>query len=171
MSADLSLALNQVERIRLLCDFLEVQQLKRVPVTMPPTLEARGFDISLWLGLGMVGIGSAMHAYIERVGIAKSPCFRCGMKCLASCLIANGVQATRLQLAAYEIDDVRHLFAHNFDGHADGRYFVRTRHVLIAGKPARLSSGARFDGINLRLDIPHLRYYSEHADEILRSLS
>ena len=47
----------------------------------------------------------------------------------------------------YELDDLRHLFAHNFAGRADAQYFnAQKRHVLDFGKVVRLSSGATFGG-------------------------
>jgi hypothetical protein len=70
-----------------------------------------------------------------------------------------------------EIEDIRHLYAHNFAGHADKLYFCRRRHVLALGKPTALISGGQFNGERLQLDLPHLRFYSQAAQKVLNRFS
>ena len=72
--------------------------------------------------------------------------------------------------ALYELDDLWHLFAHNFAGNADSWYFSKRRHKLAEGKTTTLSCGARFEGGRIQLAIPHLRYYTDRADDALRAL-
>ena len=67
-----------------------------------------------------------------------------------------------------ELEDVRHLYAHNFAGEADDEYFGRKRHVLKSGVPVKLSCGAQFDGRRLQLDLPHLRMYSRTVQSVLQ---
>jgi hypothetical protein len=43
-----------------------------------------------------------------------------------------------------ELEDLRHLYAHNYAGEADDEYFSRPRHVLALGVPMQLTSGAEF---------------------------
>jgi len=63
---------------------------------------------------------------------------------------------TRQSLA--ELEDLRHLYAHNYAGEADDEYFRKTRHVLT-GAAVGLTCGRRFDGRSVRLDLPYLRHY------------
>jgi hypothetical protein len=61
--------------------------------------------------------------------------------------------------ALKELEDVRHLFAHNHAGRADTVYFKKKkRHVLDSGVSVSLSSAALFDGANISLTAAHLRY-------------
>jgi hypothetical protein len=39
---------------------------RSVPVSMPPSVGNMGFDVSLWLGLGLVGLWSALDAFAEK---------------------------------------------------------------------------------------------------------
>src|SRR6266581_99984 len=98
MSANLSLALNQIDRIALLCDFLthpEIQTAinRSVPVTMPHDIGSLGFDTHLWVGLGTVGLWSALDAFADRATFSKpkSKCQTCDRpSCLWSRLSAAG---------------------------------------------------------------------------------
>ena len=73
--------------------------------------------------------------------------------------------------ALKEIEDVRHLFAHNYAGCADAVYFKKKkRHVLDSGVSVSLLSGAMFDGANISLTAAHLRYYAGQSREIIRKL-
>jgi hypothetical protein len=64
-----------------------------------------------------------------------------------------------------DIDDLRHLYAHNFAGVADPLYLQWPRHVLSVA--VTLSSGAHFSGTNVSLDVPHLRYYCQSVRHLL----
>lgn len=174
MSAtDASQALNQVDLIARICDFLEHAAIreaaeKSVPCTMPQTVGGLGFDIPLWMGLGVVGLWSALDAYAERSGFASSSCSTCDRKCMVSRFTPRGNLSPPLPQVLEELEDLRQLFAHNFAGHTDADYFRRKRHVLSPSTPVTLSCGAQFDGQRVLLYIPHLRYYSDRARDLLR---
>jgi hypothetical protein len=70
-----------------------------------------------------------------------------------------------------ELEDIRHLYAHNFAGEADDEYFARRRHVLKSGFPVQLTCGAQFDGRRLQLDLPHLREYSRTVKRVLNGFA
>jgi hypothetical protein len=58
-------ALQQVRRIEQMCDFFESSLIedaldRSIPVTMPRAPGALGFDIPLWVGLGIVGLWAAL---------------------------------------------------------------------------------------------------------------
>jgi hypothetical protein len=83
----IGLALSQVQRIEGLCNFLEhpgIQEAadKHVPVAMPTTVGGLGFDIPIWIGLGVVGLWAALDAYAERTFVNKKKCGVCGSRCL-----------------------------------------------------------------------------------------
>jgi len=159
----------------MLCDFLEHPALERAvasasPVTMPPTVGSMGFDVHLWSGLGVVGLWAALDAFAERAAIAKSQCYTCGRPgCVAGRLLASGKVSLHVQ-PLEEMEDLRHLFAHNFYGSADANYFGRKRHVLVSGVPVTLSCGAIFDGTQVRLSGPHLRHYANAAYSLLSQI-
>jgi hypothetical protein len=67
-----------------------------------------------------------------------------------------------------ELEDLRHLYAHNYAGEADDEYFRRLRHVLQRGIPVQLSCGASFDGRRPSLDLSHLREYSRTVKRVLK---
>lgn len=174
MSAHFSIASSQVARIAGLCNFLDhpamQAALNQIPVTMPRDVGAFGFETRLWVGLGMVGLWSALDAFAERVPVQSSRCTVCGGKCLPSRLTSTGKIDPAFQAPLNELEDVRNLFAHNFAGQADALYFNRARHVLNSGVSSTFSSGATFDGVNLSFLSNHLRYYAEQADGVLRAL-
>ena len=174
MSAHFSLASTQVARITGLCNFLDhpamQAALDQIPVTMPRDVGAFGFETRLWVGLGMVGLWSALDAFAERVPLHGSKCAVCGHKCLSSRLASTGKIDPTFQAPLNELEDVRNLFAHNFAGQADALYFNRARHVLNSAAPSTFSSGATFDGVNLSFLSNHLRYYAERSHEVLRAL-
>lgn len=170
---DASRGLNQVHRITSMCNFLDhpaiqeaVQQ--SVPCTMPQTPGGLGFDISLWVGLGVVGLWSALDAYAERSDLRRSRCSTCGRQCLVSRFMLTKKLTAPLQRVLEELEDLRHLYAHNFAGQADTDYFRHKRHVLAATTTIALSCGAQCDGHNVPLDIPHLRYYAGRTHELLQ---
>ena len=176
MSAPIALALSQVHRIGSLCDFLETPGLQiaisvSVPVSMPQSEGSMGFDTPLWVGLGIVGLWSAIDAYAERSGIPLVRCSACRRKrCLSSRLASTGTVGAADIVALQELEDLRHLFAHNFAGQADQPYFHTVpRHALVQGAPSRLSSGAAFDGQAITLSASHLKYYAEHARGTLQA--
>jgi hypothetical protein len=174
VSAHFSLATTQVERIVGLCNFLDhpamQSALDQIPVTMPRDVGAFGFETRLWVGLGMVGLWSALDAFAERVPLHGSRCAVCGNKCLWSRLASTGKIDAASQLPLNELEDVRNLFAHNFAGQADAMYFSRTRHVVSSGVPSTFSSGATFDGAHLSFNSSHLRYYAERSRQVLNAL-
>jgi hypothetical protein len=71
-------ALNVVKRAVEMCDFIEHPAIRQaveqemVPVTMPRTVEAL-VDISVWVGLGTVGLWAALDAFAERTGFWMAP--------------------------------------------------------------------------------------------------
>jgi hypothetical protein len=118
MSANVSLGLSQVDRIACLCDFLDHPAMKAavdnsVPVSMPHEVGSLGFDTPLWVGLGMVGLWSALDAFAERAVIQPTKCKACGgLNCLSSRLLSTGKLNAAYEQALNELEDVRHLFAH-----------------------------------------------------------
>jgi hypothetical protein len=176
MSANVSLGLSQVDRIASLCDFLDHPGMKTavdnsVPVSMPHEVGSLGFDTPLWVGLGMVGLWSALDAFAERAGIQKTNCKACGRNCLSSRLLSTSKLNAAHEQPLNELEDVRHLFAHNYAGRADAEYFKKNRHELKSGVSVSLSSGAKFDGASISLTVAHLRYYAGQAREIIGKLS
>ncbi len=167
-----SCGLNQVNRIVRLCDFLENPEIQEtvqrsVPVTQPQTPGGLGFDIPLWVGLGIVGLWAALDAYAGRASLGGSKCSKCGRRCLVSRFMSTSKLSGSSPQILEELEDLRHLYAHNFAGQADARYFShQQRHVLATTTTVRLSCGANFDGQSAPLDIPHLRYYSDCIRDI-----
>jgi hypothetical protein len=142
----MGLAMSQVQRIEGLCNFLEHPGIREaaerhVPVTMPRDVGALGFDRPLWLGLGIVGVWAALDAYAERyLNLEPQQCAKCGRKCLSSRYGVAGVgQAFSQPLD--EIEDLRHLFAHNFAGVADDEYLQKKRHILRRHTPLNCHRG------------------------------
>jgi hypothetical protein len=173
----MTLALKQIDRIAQLCDFVEHPGIRKaiddsVPVTMPQDLGSLGFDVHLWVGFAIVGLWAALDAFAERSGFPPSTCAVCGGRnCLSSRLTTIGSMSPPDRQTLEELEDLRHLFAHNYAGQADAVYFRRPRHVLSSGKSVTLSSGAAFDGTNLTLNQTHLRRYAEQSQQIVRTLS
>jgi hypothetical protein len=76
-----------------------------------------------------------------------------------------------LETALQEIEDIRHLFAHNFAGQADETYFSsRARHVLKGAEPHSFSCGASFDGKGVPMDFGHVCFYANKTEAILALL-
>ena len=75
-------------------------------------------------------------------------------------------------LSLAELEDLRHLYAHNYAGEADDEYFgtttLRRRHVLARGAIVQLTCGAQFDGRRVQLDLPHLRVYAHAVRSVLQ---
>jgi hypothetical protein len=170
----ISQALNQVHTIENLCNFLEhpavLDLIKQIPVTMPPEIAAFGFDTPFWLGLGTVGLWAALDAYAERnLPEQRTRCKICRSICLEA---KYKVTDPGLSIVLNELEDLRHLFAHNFAGQADAEYFkYKTRHVLTTAAPKVLSSDAQFTGHRITLEIPNLRYYCKRVVDILKAVA
>ena len=169
-------ALDVVRRVEMMCGFIEnpavqtaVQQ--AVPVTMPFAPGALGFDIPLWVGLGTVGLWAALDGFAERAALADPTCATCGRHCVPAKYGAHVHGNEGPSLA--ELEDLRHLYAHNYAGEADDEYFgpqadPRRRHVLARGVPSQLTSGGQFDGRRVQLDLPHLRAYAQSVRGLLQ---
>src|SRR5262249_27548655 len=143
--------------------------LDKIPITMPRDPGSLGLDMPLWVGLGLVGLWSALDAFSERAQLSRADCPTCGRKCLARRMVTSCRLDATNEKALEELDDMRHLFAHNYAGRADAKYFdpKRSRHVLRQNDNATLLSGAVFDGASISLTAAHLRYYAEQSREIL----
>ena len=157
-------ALVVVQRVVEMCNFIEhpaIQEAvktKMVPVSMPSDVNSV-LKISVWVGLGTVGLWAALDAFAERASL-KGP-FPTRFRC-------QGNEEQSLK----ELDDIRHLYAHNYAGEADDQYFnFTTRRVLRRGTPTRLTCGAQFDGHRLSLDLGHLRWYAHTVQTVLERFS
>ena len=164
-------ALDVVRRVEMMCDFIENPAIRRaveqvVPVTMPRAPGALGFDIPLWVGLGTVGVWAALDGFADRAALPKTRCSTCRGCCLPQRFAAH-TQASEGQALA-ELEDLRHLYAHNYGGEADAEYAQRCRHVLVRGSTTQLTVGARFDGQWIQLDLPHLKAYAQVARAVLQ---
>jgi hypothetical protein len=160
-------ALGMVERVEQMARFEnpDIQQaaLRLIPVTMPQDIRSH-FDVSFWVGLGTVGLWAALDAFSERAGL-RTKCGTCKSK---NCIVPRfpSVQVADL-IALRELEDLRHLYAHNYAGEADDKYFThKPRHVLAAGG-VKLTCGHMFNGHRARLDLPDLRHYCAVARRVL----
>lgn len=168
-------ALNVVNRVEMMCDFIESSAVRTaveraVPVTMPRAPGALGFDIPLWVGLGIVGLWAALDGFSERAALPDPTCSACGRRCIPA-RFASRTQGTE-GLGLAELEDLRHLYAHNYAGEADDEYFgtaaPRRRHVLARGTVVQLTCGGQFDGQMIQLDLPHLRAYARTVRSVLQ---
>jgi hypothetical protein len=155
----------------MMCDFIEHKAIRTaveqaVPAAMPRDVGALGFDIPLWVGLGMVSLWAALDAFAERADLARPQCKTCGRKGCISARFAHRVQGHEGQILA-ELEDLRHLYAHNYAGQADDEYFARKRHVLARDTAVPLTCGAQFGGRRAQLDLSHLRMYSRAVQTVL----
>jgi len=137
----------------------------KVPVSMPSAVEAL-FDVPVWVGLGLVGLWAALDAFSERAALARHRCLACGKKCMPARFVAPYIQGNDGQ-ALQELDDLRHLYAHNYAGEADDEYFKWQRHVVEYNVPLPLTCGAIFDGRRPQLELRHLRIYSGTVKGVL----
>ena len=163
-------AIDLAKRVEMMCDFMENPVIKTaveqaVPVSMPPLPGALGFDIPLWVGLGTVGLWAALDGFSERADLPRPQCKTCGRSCVRA-RFDSYIQGNEGPSLA-ELEDLRHLYAHNYAGDADDEYFRHSRHVLERDVPVQLSCGARFDGRRPWLDLPHLREYSRTVQRVL----
>ncbi len=75
-------ALDVVKRVEEMCDFIEHSAIqnavktKMVPVSMPSDINSV-LKISVWVGLGKVGLWAALDAFAERRGLTKKKCPIC----------------------------------------------------------------------------------------------
>jgi hypothetical protein len=150
-------AITTIKRIEMLCDFIENQDVRKsiqalIPVTMPSKPGSLGFDIPQWAGLGTVGIWAALDAYAERADLPRDRCPICGRTSCISKRFENYTRDDESDSIA-ELEDIRHLYAHNFGGDADAEYFRRDRHIFSSGVQRQLTSGGHFNGRQLRLDM------------------
>ena len=165
-----------VNRIEYLCDFIDTikdDALGRIPPTMPHHLGSLGFDSSLWAGLGMVGLWATLDTFANRAEIPKkNKCPICGSgNCVAERFRPKVTAADVKGLQ--ELEDIRHLYAHNYAANPDEEYFNfnRSRHVFERGKPTTLNCGAVFNGTEVRLDLSHLRSYCALTRSVLEAAS
>jgi hypothetical protein len=95
------------------------------------------------------------------------------MYCFPSRLTGTGKLDVADRQTLEELEDLRNLFAHNYAGRADAKYFnaKHKRHVIALGVSVSLSSGAIFDGECISLSPAHLRHYADQAREIIGKLS
>ena len=122
--------------------------------------------------MGTVGLWSALDAYADRSGFPNTKCTRCNRPgSLWGRLSATVKLSAPQALALAELEDIPHLFAHNYAGQADAKYFECARHILSSMVQANLSSGATFDGANLSLNAMHLWYYADCSRSIVQALS
>jgi hypothetical protein len=164
-------ALDVVRRVEMMCDFIEHPVIRKavdegVPVTMPRTPGALGFDATLWVGLGTVGLWAALDGFAERGLLTGNKWVKCEGHCIPEKYRqhAQGDEYTSVE----EIEDLRHLYAHNYAGDADVAYAARPRHVVKRGISSSLTSGGHFDGQRVQLDLPHLRAYAQSVRSVLQ---
>jgi hypothetical protein len=170
-----SKAISLVTRIEMICDFIENPAIKTaveqaVPVSMPREVGALGFDIPLWVGLGTVGLWAALDGFSERGGLRRPKCPTCRRHCMPA-RFAGAATTTQDNDGLKELEDLRHLYAHNYAGEADAEYFSHPRHVLKPNVPMQLTCGATFDGSRVNLDLSHLRKYARMVKRVLEQFS
>lgn len=164
-------ALDLVRRVEMMCDFIENPAIRAavqaaVPVTMPHAPGSLGFDIPLWVGLGTVGLWAALDGFAERAALPRRRCNACNTSLCVRSRYAAHVQGNEAVVLA-ELEDLRHLYAHNYAGEADAEYFRWRRHIFTPGTAAQLTCGAQFDGQRIRLDVAHLRAYARTVRDVL----
>lgn len=137
----------------------------QVELGNPP--ETRGLYTEAWHGLGVVGLWAAIDAYCERVRHKSSE-----VQHALSGIIPEHYRDD-LHAVWEELDDLRHLYAHNFASHADDLYFKRKRHTLAPGKSHIFKSGANFDGATdtVHINVDQLRFYCWPARYIVAVLA
>lgn len=165
-------AIDAATRISWLADFIEKPEIQATIQSLIPHTGltrdpgALGFDVPLWVGLGMVGLWASLDAFGDRAELPRKECEICKRRCVRARFLRY-LQENEAVIFG-ELDDIRNLYAHNFVGQADAEYFARTRHVLIAPDVVvPLTCGAEFNGQQLLLRFPHLRFYSERVKALL----
>ncbi len=166
-------AIEVCHRISMIHDFIDTIRKnaieKYVPVSMPASVGSLGFDAPIWVGLGIVGLWAALDAFAERAKLNRIKCAICEGKCIPS-TFAGYTQGNEGQ-ALQELEDLRHLYAHNYAGDADQKYFERKRHVIKFGVVTPLTCDASFNGHKVLLDLPHLRMYAQKVEGLLKRIS
>jgi hypothetical protein len=166
-------ALDVVKRIVEMCNFIEdpaIQEAvktKMVPVSMPSDVNSV-LKISVWVGLGTVGLWAALDAFAERRGLKNKKCPICKRKLCIWARYTHNLNIGPISKGIEELEDLRHLYAHNYAGEADDVYFKFCRHVLRRGVPRSLSCGAQFDGRQLALNLHDLRWYVQTVESVLK---
>jgi hypothetical protein len=172
-------AIPSVHRIEMMCDFIESDPIKdavatRVPVPMLPAVGSLGFDIPLWVGLGMVGLWATLDAFAERAGFPNPQCRTCKRRYCVVERYGSKVTDAAGRKGLEELEDIRHLYAHNYAGTTDAEFYFdsqkgkrRKRHVFSQGASTTLSCGAQFSGSELSLGLPHLRFYCGLTKRVL----
>jgi hypothetical protein len=113
----------------------------------------------------------ALDGFAERASLKKLVCSTCGRKGCITSRFASYTQDNEGE-SLKELEDLRHLYAHNYAGDADEQYFkIRKRHVLNAGAVTQLTCGASFNGHRASLDVPHLRMYAQTVEGLLKRIS
>ena len=129
-------------------------------------------NLPVWVGLGTVGLWAALDAFAETADLKKP---RCPIRNRGACIWTRFASHTRGAegQSLKELEDLRHLYAHNYAGDADAQYFYLRypRHVLKSGVPIRLSGGAQFDGRQPWLDLTHLWEYARTVRRVLELFS
>jgi hypothetical protein len=167
-----ALALQVVQRVEQMCRFIGHPAMKaalaQVPVTMPQDLASLGLETPFWVGLGTVALWAALDGFAERAG-RKTKCPICKRN---HCIWARfDPPASNEGQSLKELDDLRHLYAHNYAREADAIYFRYSRHIFQPKTTAPLSCGAVFNGYQANLDLTHLRAYSETVRRVLEHFS
>jgi hypothetical protein len=168
-------ALDAVEYVLEMCDVFRdpvLQVVTRegswVPVpTAHPEIHLSG--IPVWVGFGTVALWAALDAFAERAELAKSKCPICDRYCIWRRFSGHARDSEGQSLK--ELEDLRHLYAHNYAGDADAQYFRRPRHILQSSVPKQLSCGAQFDGQRAWIDLMHLRWYACMVQRVLARFS
>ena len=109
-----------------------------VPVSMPRLPGASGFDITLWVGWER---SAALDAFTVRAGLTQSQCSSYKRWDCISRRFARNTQGNEGQ-SLNEFEDLRHLYAHNYAGEADAKYFKHKRHVFVSYVTTPLTCGA-----------------------------
>jgi hypothetical protein len=126
--------------------------------------------MSLWVGLGTVGLWAALDGFADRAALPRSQCKICNRKGCVPARFAGHVQDDEGR-SLEELEDLRHLYAHNYAGRADDEYFNhgrKRRHVLVRNTVVQLICGAQFNGQQVHLDLPHLQVYSRAVEHVLK---
>jgi hypothetical protein len=101
---------------------------------------------------GIVGLWAALDAFYERAGLTNTnKCAICDSRYCIPARFANYCEGDESKVLAFE--DLRHLYAHNYVGEADDKYFERKRHVLTPDG-VKLTCCVQFDGHRANLVSP-----------------
>ena len=166
-------ALIMITRVEQMCGFIEDPDIvkaavDKTPFPMPHHVGSLNYDIPFWVGFGTVALWAALDAFSEREDLCRPRCDICRQKCLVP-RFPRVVGNDHTGLG--ELEDIRHLYAHNYAGEADNVYFTkRQRHVLDPSGGITLTCGAPFDGRRAQLNLSHLRHYCGVARRVLATV-